>query len=172
MCETSFITVTGTQMQYMATNVRQDLGVHHPSDIRAAFERVWLILMTWSSMLSYGKKSMFFHILKRNISKVCSIPPKFSPAWRPSKWQKKSKNHQKRLQIWHFLAISGGFLAKGTWASIFFWYYDLAEALEQSLEWKKKVLKFLRKYLFFLINLSKKLTLCCKRLWNHSKWCQ
>ena len=120
MCETSFITVTGTQMQYLATNVRQDLGVHHPLDIRAAFEGVWLILMTWSSMLSYGKKSMFFHILKRNISKVCSIPPKFSPAWRPSKWQKKSKNHQKRLQIWHFLAISGGFLAKGTWASIFF----------------------------------------------------
>ena len=30
MCETSFITVTDTQMQYLATN----LGFHHPSDIR------------------------------------------------------------------------------------------------------------------------------------------
>jgi hypothetical protein len=41
-----------------------------------------------------------------------------------------TKNGQNRLQNWHFLAFLGVFLAVGTWVSIFFWYYDLAEALE------------------------------------------
>jgi hypothetical protein len=45
-----------------------------------------------------------------------------------------TKNGRNRLQNWHFLAFLGGFSALGTWDSIFFWYYDLAEALEQSLE--------------------------------------
>jgi hypothetical protein len=172
MCETSFITVTDAQMQYMATNFRQDLGFHHPPDDRDAFEGVWLIQKTGSSLHFLGKMVIFFHILKRNIWKVCALPPKFSVEWRPSKDKKVSKNHQKRLQNWHFLAFLGGFSAKGTWVSIFFWYYDLSEALEQLLEWKKKVLKFLWKSTFFLIDLSTKLTVCCKWLWNPSKWCQ
>ena len=40
MCETSLITVTDTQMQYLATNVTQNLGFHHPPDDRDAFEGV------------------------------------------------------------------------------------------------------------------------------------
>ena len=34
------LSVTDTQMQYLATNFRQDLGFHHPPDDRDAFEGV------------------------------------------------------------------------------------------------------------------------------------
>ena len=172
MCKTSFITVTDTQMHYLATNVRQNFGFHHPPDTRTAFEGVWLIPKTRSSSHSWGKMVIFFHILKRNIWKVCAIPPKFSAEWRPSKWQKRVKKSSKEATKLAFHGSFGGVLVKGTWVSIFFWYYDLSEALEQSLEWKKRVLKFLWKYPFFLTNLSKKLTVCCKWLWNPSKWCR
>ena len=172
MCETSFITVTGTQMQYLATNVRQNLGFHHPPDDRDAFEGVWLIPKARSSLHSWEKKVIFSHILKRNIWKVCALPPKFSAEWRPSKWHKRVKKSSKEATKLAFFGIFGGVFSKGDLGQYFFWYYDLSEALEQLLEWKKKVLKFLWKCLFFLMNLSKKLTVCCKWLWNPSKWCR
>ena len=146
MFETSFITVTGTQMQYMATNVRQDLGVHHPSDIRAAFERVWLILMTWSSMLSYGKKSMFFHILKRNISKNKAIPPKFSAEWRPSKWQKMVKIGSEIGIFWHFW----GFFNCGDLGQYFFLVLWPSRSIGIIIGMKKKNFEnFLKIVIFF-----------------------
>ena len=120
MCKTSFITVTDTQMHYLATNVRQNFGFHHSPDTRTAFEGVWLIPKTRSSSHSWGKMVIFFHILKRNIWKVCAIPPKFSAEWRPSKWQKRVKKSSKEATKLAFHGSFGGVLVKGTWVSIFF----------------------------------------------------
>ena len=49
MLETSFITLTGTKIQYFATNVRWNLGFHLPSNDRAALGGVPLGLITLSS---------------------------------------------------------------------------------------------------------------------------
>ena len=100
---------TDTKMQYLATNVRQNLGFHHPRDIRAAFEWVWLIVMTWSSTHFWVGNVINFHILKRNIWKNCSIPPKFSAEWRPSKSQNRVKKGSKKAQK---LAFFGNFYFK------------------------------------------------------------
>ena len=120
MCETSFITVTGTQMQYLATNFRQDLGFHHPPDDRDAFEGVWLIQKTGSSLHFWGKMVIFFHILKRNIWKVCALPPKFSAEWRPSKWQKRVKKSSKEATKLAFFGIFGEVFSKGDLGQYFF----------------------------------------------------
>ena len=120
MCETSFITVTDTQMQYLATNVRQNLGFHHPLDDRAAFEGVWLIPKTRSSLHSWGKMVIFFHILKRNIWKVCALPPKFSVEWRPSKWQKRVQKSSKEATKLAFHGSFGGFFSQGDLGQYFF----------------------------------------------------
>ena len=133
-------------MQYLATNVRQDLGFHQPSDIRDAFEGVWLVVSTWSSMLSCGNFFIFFHILKRNISKNKAIPPKFSAEWRPSKWQKMVELGSK---IGIFFAFWGVFSCGYLDQYFFFGYYDLAEALEQSLEWKFFFWKFCENHHIF-----------------------
>ena len=149
MCETSLITVTDKQMLYLATNVRQNLGFHHPVDDRAAFEGVWLRPKTRSSSHFLGKMVIFFHILKRNIWKVCALPPKFSVESRPSKWQKRVKKSSKEATKLAFYGSFGGFFSQGDLGQYFFWYYDLSEALEQLLEWKKKVLKFFVKINIF-----------------------
>ena len=171
MCETSLITVTDTQMQYLATNVRQNLGFHHPPDDRAAFEGVWLIPKMRSSLHSWGKNVIFFIFWREIYEKSVRYPLSFPWSEGRQSDKKESKIIKRGYKIsisWHFW----GFFSQGDLAQYFFWYYDLSEALEQFLEWKKKVLKFLWKYLFFLINLSKKLTVCCKWLWNPSKWCR
>ena len=119
-----------------------------------------------------GEKWLFFFIFWREIyEKSVRYPLSFPWSEGRQSDKKESKIIKRGYKIsisWHFW----GFFSQGDLAQYFFWYYDLSEALEQFLEWKKKVLKFLWKYLFFLINLSKKLTLCCKQLWNHSKWCK
>ena len=120
MCETSFISVTDTQMQYLATNVRQNLGFHHPPDDRDAFEGVWLIPKARSSLHSWEKKVIFFHILKRNIWKVCALPPKFSAEWRPSKWHKRVKKSSKEATKLAFFGIFGGVFSKGDLGQYFF----------------------------------------------------
>ena len=120
MCKTSFITVTDTQMHYLATNVRQNFGFHHPPDTRTAFEGVWLIPKTRSSSHSWGKMVIFFHILKRNIWKVCAIPPKFSAEWRPSKWQKRVKKSSKEATKLAFHGSFGGFFSQGDLGQYFF----------------------------------------------------
>ena len=120
MCETSFITVTGTQMQYLATNVRQNLGFHHPPDDRDGFEGVRLIPKARSSLHSWEKKVVFSHILKRNIWKVCALPPKFSAEWRPSKWHKRVKKSSKEATKLAFFGIFGGVFSKGDLGQYFF----------------------------------------------------
>ena len=120
MCETSLITVTDTQMQYLATNVTQNLGFHHPPDDRDAFEGVWLIQKTGSSLHFWGKMVIFFHILKRNIWKVCALPPKFSVEWRPSKWQKRVKKSSKEATKLAFHGSFGGFFSQGDLGQYFF----------------------------------------------------
>ena len=120
MCETSFITVIGTQMQYLATNVRQNLGFHHPPDDRDAFEGVRLIPKARSSLHSWEKKVVFSHILKRNIWKVCALPPKFSAEWRPSKWHKRVKKSSKEATKLAFFGIFGGVFSKGDLGQYFF----------------------------------------------------
>ena len=120
MCKTSFITVTDTQMHYLATNVRQNFGFHHPPDTRTAFEGVWLIPKTRSSSHSWGKMVIFFHILKRNIWKVCALPPKFSAEWRPSKWHKRVKKSSKEATKLAFFGIFGGVFSKGDLGQYFF----------------------------------------------------
>ena len=171
MCETSLITVTDTQMQYLATNVTQNLGFHHPPDDRDAFEGVYLYKRRGVLCISW-EKWLFFFIFWREIYEKSARYPLSFP-WsegrqRTKKCQKIIKRGYKIGIFWHF---GGGFQQRGLGSVFFFWYYDLSEALEQSLEWKKRVLKFLWKYPFFLTNLSKKLTVCCKWLWNPSKWC-
>ena len=172
MCGTSLITVTDKQMLYLATNVRQNLGFHHPVDDRAAFEGVWLRPKTRSSSHFLGKMVIFFHILKRNIWKVCALPPKFSAEWRPSKWQKRVKKSSKEATKLAFFGIFGGVFSKRDLGQNFFLVLWPIRSIETIIGMKKKVLKFLWKCLFFLMNLSKKLTVCSKWLWNPSKWCQ
>ena len=146
MCKTSFITVTDTQMHYLATNVRQNFGFHHPPDTRTAFEGVWLIPKTRSSSHSSGKMVIFFHILKRNIWKVCAIPPKFSVEWRPSKWQKRVKKSSKEATKLAFHGSFGGieFGSKNsqchiTYLSIKNPYqnYELIQKPGESIDWFK-----------------------------------
>ena len=120
MCETSFITVTGTQMQYLATNVRQNLGFHHPPDDRDAFEGVWLRPKTMSSSHIMGKMVISFHILKRNIWKICALPPKFSAEWRPSKWHKRVRKSSKEATKLAFFGIFGEVFSKGDLGQYFF----------------------------------------------------
>ena len=120
-----------------------------------------------------GEKWLFFFIFWREIYEKSARYPLSFP-WsegrqRTKKCQKIIKRGYKIGIFWHFW---GGFQQRGLGSVFFFWYYDLSEALEQLLEWKKKVLKFLWKSTFFLIDLSTKLTVCCKWLWNPSKWCQ
>ena len=72
--ETSFITVTGTKMQYLATNVRRSLGFHLPSDDRTALGRVPQGLITLSSWHPCRVYVIFIHISKRNNPKrMCYI---------------------------------------------------------------------------------------------------
>ena len=71
--ETSFITVTGTKMQYLATNVRRSLGFHLPSDDRTALGRVPQGLITLSSWHPCRVHVIFIHISKRNKPKECAI---------------------------------------------------------------------------------------------------
>ena len=120
MWETSFISVTDTQMQYLATNVRQNLGFHHPPDDRDGFEGVRLIPKARSSLHSWEKKVVFSHILKRNIWKVCALPPKFSAEWRPSKWHKRVKKSSKEATKLAFFGIFGGVFSKGDLGQYFF----------------------------------------------------
>ena len=97
-----------------------------------------------------GEKWLFFFIFWREIyEKSARYPLSFPRSEGRQSDIKGSKNHQKRLQNWHFLAFLGKFSAKGTWVSIFFWYYDLSEALEQLLEWKKKFWNFCENAYFF-----------------------
>ena len=137
-------------MHYLATNVRQNFGFHHPPGHSHC---VWggLTYTEDKELFAFlGKNNYFFHILKRNIWKVCAIPPKFSAEWRPSKWQKRVKKSSKEATKLTFHGSFGGVLVKGTWVSIFFWYYDLSEALEQLLEWKKKSFEiFVKINIFF-----------------------
>ena len=48
MCETSFITVTDTQIQYLATNVGRNFGFHLPWDDSTVLGGVQLGLITLS----------------------------------------------------------------------------------------------------------------------------
>ena len=66
MCETSFITVTDTQMQHLATNVRQNFGFHLPWDDRTALGGVQLGLITLISWHPWGVHVIFIQNLKRN----------------------------------------------------------------------------------------------------------
>ena len=66
MCETIFIAVTDTQMQYLSTNVSQNLGFHQP--------RTFVLRLRGFDLYSHhgvphipGEEMGFFHILKRNI---------------------------------------------------------------------------------------------------------
>ena len=120
-----------------------------PPDDRDAFEGVWLIPKARSSLHSWGKMVIFSHILKRNIWKVCALPPKFSAEWRPSKWHKRVKKSSKEATKLAFFGIFGGVFSKGDLGQYFFWYYDLSEALEQLLEWKKKFWNFCENAYFF-----------------------
>ena len=73
MCKTSFITVTDTQMHYLATNVRRNLGCHLPWSDHTALGGLQLGLIT----LSFGHPCrvhvIFIQILKRNNPKDCAI---------------------------------------------------------------------------------------------------
>ena len=70
MCETSFVSVTDTQMQYLATSVRQDLGFHHPPGIRVAFEGVGLIVTTWSFAHSWHENVFFSYFEEKHIKNL------------------------------------------------------------------------------------------------------
>ena len=60
MCKTSFITVTDTQMHYLATNVRQNFGFHLPRDDRTALGGVQLGLNYIEFLASLGSPCKFF----------------------------------------------------------------------------------------------------------------
>ena len=67
------------------------------------------------------EKWLFFFIFWREIyEKSVRYPLSFPRSEGHQSDIKGSKNHQKRLQNWHFLAFLGGVSAKGTWVSIFF----------------------------------------------------
>ena len=150
MCETSLITVTDKQMLYLATNVRQNLGFHHPVDDRAAFEGVWLRPKTRSSSHFLGEMVIFFHILKRNIWKVCALPPKFSAEWRPSKWQKRVKKSSKEATkisiLWQFLV----FFSQGDLGQYFFLVLWPIKSIGTNIGMKKKSFEiFVKMPIFF-----------------------
>ena len=84
---------------------------------------------------------------------------------------KGSKKSPKGFKNWHLLAFWGVFLAKGTWASIFF-FGIMTWQKHWNNYWNEKKIENFVKIVFFLINLSKQLTLCCKWLWNFAKWCR
>ena len=149
MCETSFITVTGTQMQYLATNVRQNLGFHHPPDDRDAFEGVWLIPKARSSLHFWEKKVIFFIFWREIYEKSVRYPLSFPRSEGRQSDIKGSKNHQKRLQNWHFLAFLGGFSAKGTWVSIFFGIMTYQKHWNNYWNEKKKFWNFCENAYFF-----------------------
>ena len=79
-----------------------------------------------------------------------------------------TKKGRKMLKIgskigifWYF---GGGFLAVGTWVSIFFGIMTWQKHWNNHWNEKKKTFEIFAKIPIFLINLSKKLTLCCKWL--------
>ena len=67
--ETSFIIVTGTKTQHLATNVRLNLGFQLPQDDRAVFEG----LITLSSWHPCRVHVILIQILKRNNPKECAM---------------------------------------------------------------------------------------------------
>ena len=56
-------------MQYSATNVRQNLGFHQPPDVGGMTNSDYMEFRAFLWRIFF-----FFQILKRNISKVCTIP--------------------------------------------------------------------------------------------------
>ena len=60
-------------MQYLAINVRQNLGFHLPWNDRTALGGVQLGLITLSSWHPWGVHVIFSQILKKNNPKECAI---------------------------------------------------------------------------------------------------
>ena len=140
MCKNSFVTVTDTQMQYLPTNVRQNLGFHHPPDIRTVFKGVWLMLKTRSSAHSWVRNVIFFMFWRETYKKSVLYP----------QGSLRSEGHQNdimRIMTWHK-----------------HWNNHWNE--------KNKISNVCENHHFFLINLSKKFTVCCKWLRNLARWCQ
>ena len=110
MCETSFINVTDMQMQYLALRL-------------SGFD-----LVCWHGVPRIPREEMyFFFIFWRDIyQKTVRYPLSFP---RSEGHQNDKKGSKKALKLVFFGNV-WVFLAMGTWISILFWYYDLAEALE------------------------------------------
>ena len=150
MCETSFITVTCTQMHYLATNVRQDLGVHSP----LGHSRCVWVGLTYSDDMEFHaflwKKNLCFFIFWRETyQKTKLYPLRFPPIEGRQNDKKPSKNGQNRLQRWHFFGIFGIFLTVGTWVSIFFGIMTWQKHWNNHWNEKKKIENFVKIVFFF-----------------------
>ena len=120
-----------------------------------------------------GEKWLFFFIFWREIyEKSVRYPLSFPRSEGHQSDKKGSKNHQKRLQKLAFYGSFWCFFSQGDLGQYFFLVLWPIKSIGTNIGMKKKSFEIFVKMPIFLMNLSKKLTVCCKWLWNPSKWCR